>query len=118
MTNKINTQSLEWKKEYFCGKHKFKTINEYAYHLHVINEHDSEHGFWQDVGQKNWTKDGNIWYGDFRTLRMYCPLSCNCRCRIGYGCWQGQECDEPERHLITTPEAYQKWLDKQWGKYE
>jgi len=105
---------------YFCGKHKFRTNNQYSFNLHIINEHDSEHGYWQLAGSAGWQitlADGKVvkWFGDFRYLPMYSPLTCNCRCMTGYGCWQDpSSCTEPERHKIKTMEEYKKWVDKKW----
>ena len=34
---------------FICGKHRFKTTVIMRYHLHIIDDHDTEHGFWQEV---------------------------------------------------------------------
>lgn len=70
----------EQKEVMFCGKHRFKTTSVYAYHLHIIDDHDTEHGLWQPVGSHDWTTNDPHregcrinWYGVFRYLRMYNP---------------------------------------------
>lgn len=106
---------------YFCGKHRFQTNDALAYHLHIIDEHDSEHGFWQPAGEPtNWKKrspTGEMvpWYGVFRYLPMFCPMGCNCRCNTGSGCWQGNKCYDPYMHRCTTPEEYQSYIKHKWG---
>ena len=102
---------------YICGKHHFKTDDVYLFHLHIIDDHDDEHGYWQKVGTSNWTKDGKPWYGNFRYLKMYEPLNCTCHCQTGFGCWQeGRTCTEPERHQTKTPEEYRAWVDRKWKR--
>lgn len=74
---------------YICGKHYFKTNDFWKYNLHIINEHDTEHGIWQEVGDKQWTvqkpvkRNGKMvydhpepYYGNFRYLRMFFNLKC------------------------------------------
>lgn len=76
MSNKQNNQEVI--NTYFCGKHKFQDGSAYAYHLHIINDHDTEHGIWQQAGTFNWTKGENNepYYGRFRFLPIYFELEC------------------------------------------
>lgn len=77
--------------KYFCGKHRFSTNDMAKYHIHIIDDHDTEHGVYQPVGSKgfSWenlkTHEIRIDYGQFRYLQMYNP-------RVGdthaeYICW-------------------------------
>ena len=61
---------------YFCGKHKFQTNDAQIYNIHIIDDHDTEHGIWQPVGENRWTKDGKPYYGRFRYLPMYFERNC------------------------------------------
>ncbi len=107
--------SQQW--EYICGKHRFKTNDVYRYHVHIIDEHDTEHGFWQKAGTNDWTRDGKPYFGKFRFLPIYSPMNCNCRCSSGSGCWQNpNSCQEPERHQCKTPEEYKDWVDRKWKR--
>jgi len=65
-------------KRYFCGKHKVTFESAYPYHIHIIDDHDTEHGIWQLVGTSNWTKGKNneIDYGRFRFLPIYTEKQC------------------------------------------
>lgn len=89
-----------------------------TYHIHIINEHDEEHGLWQKVGLKKWTKNGKPWYGNFRYLPIFRPMNCNCMCNTGFGCWQydNKECFDPGRHETKTPEEYMAWVDRKWKR--
>lgn len=63
--------------KYFCGKHKFQTDSIYGYHLHIIDDHDDEHGIWQEAGTTKWRNaDNSIWYGRFRFLPIYFEIEC------------------------------------------
>lgn len=63
--------------EYVCGKHQVMYESIYNYHLHLINDHDSEHGIWQEAGTTKWFNgDDTPWYGRFRYLPMAFDLEC------------------------------------------
>ena len=109
------------KKElFFCGLHRFKTRDHYTFILHIINEHDTEHGIFQKVGTHFTSTDLRTgiktpYYGDVRFLSTYCPFGCNCRCNAGFGCWQDpSSCQEPEVHKLKTKEEYFAWVDRKW----
>lgn len=68
--------------KYLCGKHKIIFDSPYPYHLHIIDEHDTEHGLWQPVGYHGLTiknlKTGVVtpFFGNFRYLPMYDEKEC------------------------------------------
>lgn len=114
---------------YICGKHHFKTNDRMRYVIHVIDDHDSEHGFWQKAGTFKFTQSKpikindkysygppEIYLGDFRYLPMYQEINCNCRCNTGNGCWQGNECFDPGMHQTKTMEEYMIWIDRKWKR--
>jgi len=114
---------------FICGKHRFKTTDISKYHLHIIDDHDTEHGLWQEAGtfkfhqRKPIEKNGKmvygkreIYFGNFRYLPTYQEINCNCRCNTGTGCWQGNKCFDPEMHKTKTPEEYKAWVDKKWSR--
>ena len=106
---------------FICGKHRFKTTVIMRYHLHIIDDHDTEHGFWQEVGtfkfsQRKPNQKPEIYLGNFRYLPVYQEINCNCRCNTGTGCWQGNKCFDPEMHKTKTPEEYKAWVDKKWSR--
>lgn len=76
---------------FFCGLHKFKTTNKRVFCIHLIDDHDSEHGKHQLAGTKNWSvlkpvklSDGTYEYGEpeidygvFRYLPIFESKDCD-----------------------------------------